>query len=193
MNSDPVASVAREPVGSRLAWKVLAGEHALRHRLVDELADAFTLAQRYDVFLDAPAQHVVLRLVRHDPVEAESIGDRERLLDLLRAPLGHPDVQDLALADEIVERAQGFLERRVRVVPVRLVEVEVVRAQSPERGVRGLHHVLAGQPALVRADPGRPVDLGQHLDRLPPYSRPGRARALPRPASRRTRRRCRRW
>jgi hypothetical protein len=39
------------------------------------------------------------------------------------------DVADLALADEIVERAQRLLDRRQRIVIVLLVEIDVVGLQ----------------------------------------------------------------
>ena len=49
----------------RLARQVLAGQHALRDRRPDDLADAQLLAGRHDLGLDDPPQHRVLRLVGH--------------------------------------------------------------------------------------------------------------------------------
>ena len=40
------------------------------------------------------------------------------------------DVPNLALAQQQVERRQGFLDRRIRVWTVRLVQIDGVRAQS---------------------------------------------------------------
>ena len=83
--------------------------------------------------------------------------------DLVGPPLGDADIQHLALADQVVEGAQRLLQRRLVVVAVRLVEVHVVGLQPPERVVGGLHDVLAGQAAVIRARADRPVDLREDL------------------------------
>ena len=54
------------------------------------------------------------------------------------------------------------------VVAVRLVQVHVVGLQAAQRGVGGLHDVLAGQAAVVGPGAGRPEHLGADLDRLAP-------------------------
>jgi len=56
----------------------------------------------------------------------------------------------LALTDQVVERAQRFLEGRVAVVPVRLIEIDEVGLQAPQRILDGLDDVLAREPRVVR-------------------------------------------
>ena len=79
-----------------------------------------------------------------------------------------PRYSDLALSDEVGERDHRLLERRLGVEAVRLVEVDVVGAEPLQRGVAALHDVLARQPPVVGAGPGRPVHLGEELDALAP-------------------------
>jgi hypothetical protein len=62
-------------------------------------------------------------------------------------------VADLALLDELVERAQGLLERRVGVVGVGVVEVDVVALEALERFGAGSLDVLAGEALTVGLRP----------------------------------------
>jgi hypothetical protein len=124
--------VAREPAGRR----VLAGEDALGQRRPHDLADALRLAHRHDLGLDHPPDQRVLRLVRHDAVETHVVGQADRLGDLLRVPLRHPDVVHLALAHQVVEGPHRLLERRLVVEAVGLEEVDVVGLEALERGVQ---------------------------------------------------------
>ena len=56
---------------------------------------------------------------------------------------------DLALADELVERLQGDLDRRVGVVVVGVHDVDVVRLQPLERLLGARTDVLRRQPAVA--------------------------------------------
>ena len=56
-------------------------------------------------------------------------------LDLLRRPLAEPEVSRLALRDDLLQRLDRFLDRYRSVEPVRLVEVDVVSAQSRQGSV----------------------------------------------------------
>src|SRR4029450_1434880 len=72
------------------------------------------------------------------------------------------DVADLALPDEVVEGAERLLDLGLGIGPVGLVEVDVVRAQPPQRVLAGPDHVRAGQAPLVRAGTRGIEDLGRH-------------------------------
>src|SRR4051794_30329305 len=134
-----------------VAGTVLAGEDALGERREDDLAYAFALAQGYHFGFDAALDHVVLRLVGDDPVQVHLFGYPQRVGDLIRRPLGDADVEHLPLPNKVVERPGGLFERRVLVVAVALVEVDVVDAKPLQRGVTLLCYVLAREPAVVRA------------------------------------------
>ncbi len=152
MSAPPVGVGGARALRRRLARQVLAGQHALRDRRPDDLPDALVLAQRQHLGLDDAPERAVLRLRRHDAVEAHlARRSRSASRDLRRLPLADPDVVHLAGADEVVERPQGLLERRLVVEAVRLVEVDRVGLQPPQRRVAGLQDVLARQAAVVRA------------------------------------------
>ena len=82
------------------------------------------------------------------------------------AGLGQPDVADLALGDELGQRADGILDGRVRVDPVLVVQVDVVGAQPLEGAldrdadVRRAAVEDAGAAAGVRDD----AELRRHHD-----------------------------
>ena len=89
-------------------------------------------------------------------LDAELLGQRVPGPDLLGGPLADADVERLALPDDVGERLHRLLERRLGVVPVRLVQVDVVGLQPAQRAVDRLHDVLAGQ-ARRRCGPSGPV------------------------------------
>ena len=94
-----------------------------------------------------------------------SLRERVAGADLVRGPLADADVQRLALADDVGERLHRLLERRLGVVAVRLVQVDVVGPEPLQRAVDRLHDVLAGEAGVVRAlGAGRPVDLREDLE-----------------------------
>src|SRR5450759_1698009 len=164
----PLSSVAVRSLRQNCARHVLAGKHTLRDRRPDDLRDAQLLAGRHDLGLDDPPQHRVLRLVR-DQLEAELLRHPVAGTELVRAPLADADVQRLARTDHVSERLHRLLERRLRVVPVGLVQVDVIGAKTLQRPVDRLHDVLAGQPAVVSTlRARRPVHLGEDLQRLTP-------------------------
>jgi hypothetical protein len=146
------------------------------------LADPGLPAGRDDLRLDDPVQRGVLRLVG-DERDPELVGQDPRLADLLGPPLRDPDVERLAGADDVGERLHRLLERRLVVVAVGLVEVDVVQAEAPQRGVDALPDVLAREADLVGTVAHRPVDLGEDLQPVagsPLSARPRISSARPR-------------
>ena len=70
--------------------------------------------------------------------------------DAPRRKIRIADVAHLALPDQVVERAQRFLDRRQRIVIVLLVEIDVVGLQPLQAGFDGGHDV-APRRALLGA------------------------------------------
>jgi MmyB-like transcription regulator ligand binding domain len=64
--------------------------------------------------------------------------------DRFRCCLGQAEVQHLALGDQVGDSAGGFLDGRVPVDAVLVVQVDVVGAQAPERAFDGGLHVRRG-------------------------------------------------
>ena len=87
------------------------------------------------------------------PVEAHVVGQPQGVGDLLGGPLGHPDVVDLALADEVVEGPHGLFERGLVVVAVGLEQIDVVGLQPLQRRVERLDDVLAREAPVVGVGP----------------------------------------
>src|SRR5439155_25458530 len=72
--------------------------------------------------------------------------DRVGLSDRLRSRLAEAEEAHLAGLDELAHRANGFLDRGLRIDAVLVIEVDVVDAEPAERAIAGLLHVL-GPPA----------------------------------------------
>ena len=128
LDEDAALVVGRPGLGRRrLAGLVLAGQDALRDRRPDDLGDAELAAGRHDLTLDHAPQHRVLRLAR-DELDAEVDGERVAGAELVGRPLRHADVERLAAPDDVGEGLHRLFERCLVVVPVGLVQVDVVDA-----------------------------------------------------------------
>lgn len=92
-------------------------------------------------------------------------------MKLLGSIVGRADRAHLPLADELLQRAQGFLDRRARIRKVREVDVDPVGAQSLQRGLRGFEDVLAAEARAAGAHLG--TDFGDDHDLVPPRRRSG--------------------
>src|SRR5262249_28350509 len=118
----------------RLARAVLAGEKAARQRRVGDDADLLLATEGLELALVLVAHdEVVLRLDRLVADEAALVARPERAGETPGDVVRRADVTHLALTNEIVKRAQRLVERRVRIVPVRLIEIDVVGLQTAER------------------------------------------------------------
>ena len=85
------------------------------------------------VELDAAHEDRVRRLLGAEALEAALARGPLRLDDLAGGEGGRADVADLALVDEVGQRAERLVDVGVRVGAVDLVEVDPVGVQAPER------------------------------------------------------------
>src|ERR1700693_4744943 len=97
-------------------------------------------AQPEDLPLRPAPEQRVLWLARHELLDAWKF---ERFLDLLGRPLAEAEVARLPLPHHLGERLHRLLERRVPVIAMTLVQIDVVGAQSSERRVDLLVDLLA--------------------------------------------------
>jgi len=141
---------------------VLAGEKTARQAEEVDHAQAFAPAQRFQVALVRRAvAQVVQRLQGLVARQLQPCADVERLLQPRRAVVAGTDGAHLAFADQLGVGRKCLLQRRGRVVVVRLVQVDVVGLQPAQRVLHRLPNVGPRQadPAVahVLADLG-----GQH-------------------------------
>jgi hypothetical protein len=140
---------------------VLAGQEAASERPVRHTGQPLADAQVGQVGLVAVAlDQAVVRLKRDVAGEALGIGDLERGGQARGAVVGRRDVANLALLDELVERAEGLLELGVRVVGVGVVEIDVVALEPLQRLGRRGADVLSREALAV----GLASDLGGQDD-----------------------------
>ncbi len=92
--------------------------------------------------------------------------DAERRRDLPGLPVRAADIANLALGDQIVERAQRLVERRHDVGRVDLVEIDVIRLQPLQAGLDGVHDMAARRAHIVPSRPHPAVNLGRQDDVL---------------------------
>ena len=85
---------------------------------------------------------------------------REHLGELKGVHAGSADVERLAGAHDVVQRAQRLFDRRVVIEAVDLIEVDVIGAEAAQAGVDGVVDVFAREAALVGVVAHRVEDLG---------------------------------
>ena len=146
-----------------LVAPVLAGQPAAAERAPRQQAQADVDRGRHDLPLDLPGQQAVLRLEGHRPGHVQGAGQMHRLGQLPAGEVGQPPVADLAGPDELLQRPQGLLQRRQRVVRVNLIQVNRLEPQPMQRGIQRAGQVARRQPGAVRRVIHRHTALGgQH-------------------------------
>ena len=122
-------------------------------------ADALLAEHVEQVLLDPAVEQRVRRLV--DQQRRAQLAQDPRRLFGARTRVGRDaGVQRLALPHRGVERAERFLERRVRIEPVRVEDVDVVEPHALQALVEAREQVLARAPLAVRARPHVVAGLG---------------------------------
>ncbi len=116
-------------VGRRLAALVLAGQQSARQREERQQAELVFLRRRQQILLDVAHDEAVFVLAGDETADVHRARDIFGFGDAPGRKVGIADVAHLALAHEIVERAQRLLDRRQRIVIVLLVEIDVVGLQ----------------------------------------------------------------
>ncbi len=91
---------------------------------------------------------------------ALALEDPVRLARSLRAVGGDADIQRLAAANGMGERAHGLFERHLRRGPVRVEDVDVVETHALQALVERRQQVLARAAKAVGAGPHIPARLG---------------------------------
>jgi hypothetical protein len=164
----------REPgaVLGRRGPVVLAGQQPARDRVVGDNADAVLGAERQHLPLDLAEQQVVPGLHGVEAGKPQRLRAADRPDQLVGQEVGTSDVPDLARAHEVVERGQRLVDRRVLVVAVQLVQVDVVGPETAQRRLDRGQDVLAGVAAVERRGPRRHEALGRDDEPLPLADQP---------------------
>ena len=126
-----------------------ARQPAAGERAVGEDAHAVTLGGRQHVELDPADEQRVGRLLGAEALEVAVAGGPLRLDDLAGGERRGADVADLALLDEVGQRAERLVDVDGRVRAVHLVEVDPVGAQAPQRALDLADDPAARDAALV--------------------------------------------
>ena len=127
----------------------VAGEEAARQRAPRNHADALLAAERHHLALFLAVDQVVVVLHRDEPRPAVRVRRGEHLHELPREHARRADVARLARLDDVVERFEGFLDRRVVVEAMDLIEVDVVGAEPRQRARRSRRsRCLRDRPAV---------------------------------------------
>src|SRR6185312_5158401 len=122
---------------------------ALAERRPDYLRNAVRCAQRNDLLLRVSPEEGILRLARHEFRDPAASRELDRCPDPLGRPFREADIAGLPAFDRASKRLHRLLERRVPVVAVALVEIDIIRLKPLQRRIELLFDLLTGQPAVA--------------------------------------------
>ena len=148
-----LGEVIAGPLGARgrdlrAARPVFSGEESRGQPVVGQHGQVVRVRDGRERALEVPLDEVVVRLEHGELGQPELALQLKRRGEPLRRVVGRRDVPDHALLDERVEGAQRLLQRRVGVVPVRVIQIDVVGLQPLERGMRLAADVVGPQVAV---------------------------------------------
>src|SRR6202022_3999650 len=107
---------------------IFAGEKSASQGKVIDDADSFLLAHRLELRLVIRAfTEAIVGLEALVPWQARLLADFERCGKSIRRVVGSPDGPHFTLRDQVCIGSQSFLEWRVSVVGVRLIQVDGIR------------------------------------------------------------------
>ena len=159
------AAQRARPLGDSV--EVFVGQHALVQRREHDAADA-GLPERVEqlVALDPAVEHRVVRLM-DEAQRSQRPQHGEGLAGALRAIVRNADIERLALPHRIGERRHGLFERRVRVGPMVVKDIDIVEVETLEAGVEARQQALARSPFPIRPRPHPIARLGRNDDLVP--------------------------
>src|SRR5579862_5247330 len=171
-------ALASGALGEIAFGTILAGEKAGRERKIRNYANSFFHAQGLQCrLITRPLIEVVVWLETFVARKRILLACLESRRQTLGRVIGSADGPYFALLDQLGVRAQRLFERRFRIVLVRLVEVDVIGLQSPQRILDGAKDIRFRQPFLARThlhpDLGRDDDLAPVVGPLHPVTDDG--------------------
>src|ERR1700740_3617085 len=135
------------PPGGVTFGPIFAGKKASRQRKIVNDAESFSLTQIFEVTLETGAfDQAIVRLQGLISRQASLLADLESRCEPVGFEIGSPNESDLPLLDELCVSPQGLLLRRIRIIGVRLVEIDVVSLQALQGVLSGAQDVGSGEP-----------------------------------------------
>ena len=125
------------------------------------------LGERLELVLEAPAHEAVVHLRRHIFLQTQALLEHDRGGRLPGHQVGKPDIANLSLSHQVVERTQRLLEGGVAVPSVHLVQIDVIGLEPTKAALDLPQDVHAGRAAPVEVLTHRQPDFGGQHDLLP--------------------------
>src|SRR5205823_6639221 len=125
-------------------------------------ADSFGGTQRQHLALLLAVEQVDEVLHADKPGPAVALGHCERLAELPSIHRRGADIARLARLHDVVQCLERFLDRRLVIPAMNLVEVDVIHAEPAQAGVDLAHDCFARQAAAVRTGAHPAIYLGRN-------------------------------
>lgn len=111
---------------------VFAAKQSAPHRAPCNDAEAIGARHGNQFPLHPAIEKIIGRLLADETVQAQFTADHKRLHHLPGGESAGTDIADLASPDQVVEGAQGFINRNIRLRPMDLVKINPVCVQAAQ-------------------------------------------------------------
>jgi hypothetical protein len=138
-----------EFAGLLCAAIVFAGGHAACERRPGDETDVHFVGHRQEFGFAGSLNDAVFELGGDERRFALEVGHGVGLGDPPGGEVGSADVVDFALASEVIETAEDFIDGRREIVDVNPEQIDVLGVHPLEAGFNRTHHVLAMVAAAV--------------------------------------------
>ena len=166
---NPARPLVVEPAHLRLrltaAHRPAQSPHA--QRTPRHQSHALIQRQRHQLPLILATQQRIIRLMRHVALPAPPLRNRQRFHKMPAGKVGAPNVADLARAHQVIERTQGFLDRRHGVERVQLIQVDMVGTQPLQTALDRRNDMVPRMPHIIRPLPRPERALGGNEQLIP--------------------------
>src|ERR1043165_7672283 len=113
---------------------VLARKKSSRQRVIRNYTDMLALTQRLQfVFVNSAVVKIVERLKTLISRQAQTVAHLQRFLDSRRAVIRSADRPHLPFLDQLIVSLERLFERRRRMAPMRVIEIDIVSLQTLQR------------------------------------------------------------
>ena len=153
----PAPFAADRAIGAKI---ILAGQQAARERAPHHQAKAFGLHHRHQFPLQIAAGHGIKGLIGCELVPPAPFSHAQRLGNLPRRPVRHPDIARAPGPHDILQRTQAFFHRAMGIPAVDLVKIDMIQTQPFEAGIDLGQQVLARNARIIGPGAHRPHALG---------------------------------
>ena len=110
--------------------------------------------------LNITCQHIVDWLIGYDLIQVQCACGMHGIANLCRRPFRDASIEHFALCHKIIEGTQHFLDRRLIVITMALIQIDIVGIEAAQAGVALFNDMFAREATIIRTIAHRKIHFG---------------------------------